>query len=61
MTMLLMSLLCVLPNKYKITCEDRSILLEPERIEIQDYVSLKPVAELLEVSYVLDNTTQQLY
>jgi N-acetylmuramoyl-L-alanine amidase len=61
MTVLLMSLLCVLPNKYKITCEDRSILLEPERIEIQDYVSLKPVAELLEVSYVLDNTTQQLY
>jgi N-acetylmuramoyl-L-alanine amidase len=61
MTMLLMSLLCVLPNKYKITCEDRSILLEPERIEIQDYVSLKPLAELLEVSYVMDNTTQQLY
>jgi N-acetylmuramoyl-L-alanine amidase len=61
MTVLLMSLLCVLPNKYKITCEDRSILLEPERIEIQDYVSLKPLAELLEVSYVMDNTTQQLY
>ena len=61
MTVLLIALLSVLPNKYKITCEDRSVLLEPERIEIQDYVSLKPLAELMEVSYVMDNTTQQLY
>lgn len=61
MTLLLLSLFCMIPNKYKITCEERSILVEPERIEIQDYVSLKPLAELLEVSYVMDNTTQQLY
>jgi len=61
MTLLLLSLLCVIPNKYKITCNERSVLVEPERVELQDYVSLKPVAEVLNVSYVMDNTTQQLY
>ncbi len=61
MNLFLLSLLCVIPSKYKITCEERSILLYPERVEIQDYLSLKPIAELLEVSYVMDNTTQQLY
>jgi N-acetylmuramoyl-L-alanine amidase len=61
MTLLFLSLLCVIPNKYKITCGERSVLVDPERIEIQDYVSLKPIAELLGVSYIMDNTTQRLY
>ena len=61
MTLLLLSLLCVIPNKYKITCESRSVLTEPERIEIQDYVSMKSVAEVMGLSYIMDNTTQQLH
>jgi N-acetylmuramoyl-L-alanine amidase len=61
MNILLLSLMCVLPNKYKITYGEHSVLLDPERVEIHDYVSLKPVAELLGLNYVMDNTTQQLY
>ncbi|GAI03502.1 unnamed protein product, partial [marine sediment metagenome] len=61
MTLVLLSLFCILPNKYEIVFNNRNILIESERIEFQDYVSLKPVAELLNLSYVLDNTTQRLY
>lgn len=61
MTILLLSLMCVIPNKYRITCGERSVLVDPERVEIQDYVSLKPLAELLGLSYIMDNTTQQLH
>jgi len=61
MTLVLLSLFCILPNKYEIAFNNRNILVESERIEFQDYVSLKPVAELLNLSYVLDNTTQRLY
>ncbi|MBA7510640.1 hypothetical protein ES705_02627 [subsurface metagenome] len=61
MTLVLLSLFCILPNKYEIAFNNRNILVESEKIEFQDYVSLKPVAELLNLSYVLDNTTQRLY
>lgn len=61
MTLVLLSLFCILPNKYEIAFNNRNILVESERIEFQDYMSLKPVAELLNLSYVLDNTTQRLY
>ena len=61
MTLVLLSLFCILPNKYEIVFNNRNILVETEKIEFQDYVSLKPVAELLNLSYVLDNTTQRLY
>ncbi|MCK4250148.1 N-acetylmuramoyl-L-alanine amidase [candidate division WOR-3 bacterium] len=61
MTLVLLSLFCILPNKYEIAFNNRNILVESERIEFQDYVSLKPVAELLNLYYVLDNTTQRLY
>ena len=61
MTLVLLSLFCILPNKYEIAFNNRNILVESEKIEFQDYVFLKPVAELLNLSYVLDNTTQRLY
>jgi N-acetylmuramoyl-L-alanine amidase len=61
MTLLILSLLCVIPNKYKITCESRTILVEPERIEIRDYVSMKSIAEVMGLSYIMDNNTQQLH
>jgi N-acetylmuramoyl-L-alanine amidase len=61
MTLVLLSLFCILPNKYEIAFNNRNILVESERIEFQDYVSLKPVAEFLNLHYVLDNTTQRLY
>jgi N-acetylmuramoyl-L-alanine amidase len=61
MTLLLLSLLCVIPNKYEISYEEKSVLVEPIRIELQDYVSLKPIAELLRLNYIMDNTTQQLH
>jgi N-acetylmuramoyl-L-alanine amidase len=61
MMFLLLSIVCSIPNKYRITCEERSILVEPERIELHDYVPLKSVSELLGLSYVMDNTTQLLH
>ena len=61
MTLLLVCMLCVIPNKYRITYEERSILVEPRRIELHDYVPLKSVSELLGLSYIMDNTTQLLY
>jgi len=61
MTLLLLSLLFVIPNKYKIMCEERSVQVEPERVELQDYVPLKSVADVLGADYIMDNTTQQLY
>ncbi len=61
MIILMLSVFCILPYKYEITHEDRSISVESEKIEFQDYVPLKPIAELLNLTYVLDNTTQRLY
>ncbi len=61
MTLVLLSLFCILPYKYEITCDNRSISVESKRVEFHDYVPLKPVAALLNVNYVLDNTTQRLY
>ncbi|UCG91254.1 MAG: N-acetylmuramoyl-L-alanine amidase [candidate division WOR-3 bacterium] len=61
MISLLVSLFCILPNKYEITCESRSIEIEPQQIESQDYLPLKPIAEVLNINYVLDHTTQRLY
>jgi N-acetylmuramoyl-L-alanine amidase len=42
-------------------CEERSVQVEPERVELQDYVPLKSVADVLGADYIMDNTTQQLY
>ncbi|UCD19766.1 MAG: N-acetylmuramoyl-L-alanine amidase [candidate division WOR-3 bacterium] len=61
MTSLFFLLLCAIPNKYEITCAEKTVLVEPLRIELQDYVSLKPVAELLRLNYIMDHTTQQLH
>ncbi len=60
MTLLLIQLLCVIPNKYEITCEEKSVLVEPMKVELQDYVLLKPITELLRLDYVMDNTKQRL-
>lgn len=54
-------LVCILPYKYEITCENRTISVESEKVEFQDYVPLKPIADLLGLNYVMDNTTQRLY
>jgi N-acetylmuramoyl-L-alanine amidase len=61
MTLLVLVLLCAIPNQYKLTCDGRDVLVEPERVELQDYVLLKSVAEVLGVSYIMDNTTQRAY
>jgi N-acetylmuramoyl-L-alanine amidase len=61
MTLLLLTLISVFPHQYEITCEDRSIEIESERIELQDYVALKTIVEVLNVNYVLNNATQRLY
>ena len=61
MTFVLLCIFCIIPNKYEIAYNNRSISVESERIEFQDYVFLKPIAELLNLTYVLDNTTQRLY
>lgn len=61
MNIVLLSLLCILPYKYEITCDNRSISVESEKVEFQDYVPLKPIADFLGLNYVMDNTTQRLY
>ena len=61
MTILLLSLLSVFPHQYEITCENRSIVIESKRIEFQDYVSLKTIAEVLNINYVLNYNNQRLY
>jgi N-acetylmuramoyl-L-alanine amidase len=61
MTLLFLSLLYVIPNKYEITYGENAVQVEPLRIELQDYISLKPLAELLRLNYIMDHTTQQLH
>jgi len=61
MTVLLITLISVFPHQYEITCENRSIEVESERIEFQDYVPLKTIVEVLNVNYVLNNANQRLY
>jgi N-acetylmuramoyl-L-alanine amidase len=58
---LLLAILCVYPHKYEINCEERTIVIEAKRIEFQDYVPLKPMADVLGINYVLNNETQRLY
>ncbi len=60
MNIILLSLFCILPYKYEITYNNRTISVESEKVEFQDYIPLKPVAGLLNINYVLDNTTQRL-
>lgn len=61
MTLILLSLLSILPYKYEITSDDRSVVVESRKVEFQSYIPLKPVADLLGVTYILDNKTQRLY
>lgn len=61
MIALVLSFFCIIPNRYEITCEEKSVVLEPVRVDFQDYVPLKPVAEMLRLNYVMDHTTQQLH
>ena len=43
---LLLVLLCVYPHKYEVNCEERTVVIEAKRIEFQDYVPLKPMADV---------------
>jgi len=61
MSIVVLSIVCILPYKYEITCDNRTISVESEKVEFQDYVPLKPIADLLGLNYVMDNTTQRLY
>lgn len=61
MMLLVLTLLSIIPNRYEITCDEKSIVIEPMRVDLQDYIALKPVAELLRLNYVMDHTTQQLH
>jgi N-acetylmuramoyl-L-alanine amidase len=58
---LLLVLFCVYPHKYEVNCEERTVVIEAKRIEFQDYVPLKPMANVLGINYVLNNETQRLY
>ena len=59
--MLLFYLFCLFPHRYEITCESRSVVIEAQHIEMHDYISLKTIAEVLDVNYVLNNNNQRLY
>lgn len=62
MTIILLSLsiLALLPHQYEVAYEDTSIEIDTERVEFQDYLPLKPIASLLGLHYVQNNTTQRL-
>ena len=52
---------CILPYNYEIVCEGRSISIEAVKVDFQDYVPLKSVADLIGANYIYDNNTQRLY
>ncbi len=58
---LLLVLFSILPYKYEITSDDRSVSVGAQQVGFQDYVPLKPIADFLDLSYVFDYTTQRLY
>ena len=60
MTLILLSIFSLLPHHYEVAYEDTSIDIETKRVEFQDYLPLKPIAGLLGLHYVHDNTTQRL-
>ncbi|MEO0156842.1 MAG: N-acetylmuramoyl-L-alanine amidase [candidate division WOR-3 bacterium] len=46
-------------QKYEIVYENNSSIIQSEFIEGQDYLPLKPIAELCEINYVLDKVHQR--
>lgn len=58
MTILFIILFNILP-KYEIIYENNSCIVQSEIIEGQDYLPLKPIAELCEINYVLDKIYQR--
>lgn len=54
-------LISLIPNTYEITWEEQHIVVESRTIEFQNYIALKPIADFLSISYVLDNRSQRLY
>jgi N-acetylmuramoyl-L-alanine amidase len=61
MTMMLLMLCSLIPHTYEINWEGKSIVVESETVEFQNYIALKPVADFLGISYVLDNKSQRLF
>ena len=57
---LLLSIFLLYPHKYEITCAEKSVVVEAERVELQDYIPLSSIAELIDLNYVLNNRTQRL-
>lgn len=60
MTLILLSIFSLLPHHYEVAYEDTSIDIETKRVDFQDYLPLKPIAGLLGLHYVQNNTTQRL-
>ena len=58
---IILAILCILPYRYEISCNEQNIMVDAVKIDFQDYVALKPIADLIDINYVLDNTTQRLY
>lgn len=61
MSTLLVLFIGLIPNTYEINWEGQTIIVESETVEFQNYIALKPVADLLGVNYVLDNRSQRLF
>lgn len=61
MITIVLALTCILPYNYEIVCDNRSISVDAVKVAFQDYVPLKPIADLIGTNYVLDNNTQRLY
>ena len=60
MIQIMIALFALLPHQYEVVYLDTSINVETERIEFQDYLPLKPIAELLGLHYIQDHKTQRL-
>lgn len=57
---LLFCIALALAPKYEVICDTTSIVLQAELLDMQEYVPLRPLAALLGLNYVADNTIQRV-
>jgi len=50
----------ILPRNYEITYENKAIKCEAVEIELQDYIPLRPITDILGINYIFDPHTQRL-
>ncbi len=57
---IIIAFFCLLPYRYELSCNEQQIVVDAIKVDFQDYVPLKSITDLIDINYVLDNTTQRL-